>query len=112
MTARPEWSDSEQGDLLALVAEGVMATDTADREWDMYVNALRLAAVDGLIDPNVLRPLTRHFIAPQRVGAFTNRALSRGLVEYTGRWVVSDDATGRNGGKPCRELRLVEGALA
>ena|SRR5690349_853520 len=108
MTTQPTWSpnDDETNDLLTLVAD----TDhpSVDFEWLVYKKALATAAdVFGVIDPNRLRPLLRGQVAPRRIGAFTSKALAEGLVEYTGRFVVSDDTHGRNGGKPAREMRLV-----
>lgn len=108
MTAQPHWSpvDDTTADLLSLVAD----TDhpSVDYEWDQYVAALDVAADPfGRIDPNRLRPLLRGVVAPRRIGAFANRALKLGLVEYTGRFVISDDTEGRNGGKPAREMRLL-----
>lgn len=106
MTATPIWTDSGQGDLLALVALGP-ATGTTEREWDLYVAALHQAADEsGVISPNRLRPLVRDHVAPRRIGAFANRAISQGLVAYTGEWEVSDDHAGRNAGKPARTMRL------
>ena len=108
MTTAPTWTDSDQGDLLELVAQG-SSTGTADREWAAYIEALRTVAVAnaGTIRPNVLRPRLRGLIAPQRCGAFTSRAIARGLVAYTGDWETSDDREGRNGGKPARILRAL-----
>lgn len=36
-----------------------------------------------------------------------HRACAQGLLRATGEWEVSDDAEGRNTGKPCRVYRLV-----
>lgn len=111
MTTQPTWDDSGQGDLLSLVATGPMSGH-ADGEWLSFTSALKAVAYnDGAIDPNELRLLVRQHVAPQRIGAFTNRALAQGLVEYTGEWVVSDDTEGRNSGKPCRVMRWTGGAL-
>lgn len=109
MTA-PVWDDSGQGDLLALVATGNIATTTAEAEWSEYVEALLFLAAlhNGIIRPNDLRPLVRGKVAPRRIGAFTSRALALGYVVYTGDWQVSDDTAGKNGGKPARILRWVE----
>lgn len=107
MSAAPIWDGSGQGDLLELIALGT-PQGTADREWDTFVWSLQAVAEthdDGVIRPNELRPLVRDHVAPRRIGAFTNRALSQGLVEYTGDWQVSDDHAGRNGGKPARVMR-------
>lgn len=109
MTA-PRWEDSEQGDLLALVARGNVATDTANREWDLYVAALHEAAdFLNVVNPNRLRELTRGVIAPQRCGAFAHRAVARGLMKPHD-WVVSDDKEGGNAGRPARSYRLLGGA--
>lgn len=113
MTA-PQWEpvDSETADLLSLVATGPMSGQ-ADEEWDVYVESLQECALrdGGTISPNMLRRYVRDEVAPRRIGAFTNRALSQGLIEATGEWVVSDDTAGRNGGKPCRVYRWTGGAL-
>lgn len=104
--ARWEPVDSPTSDLLALVATDKMHPRPGE-EWDTYVTALHAAAdATGRIDPNRLRPLLRGVVAPRRIGAFTHRAVTSGLVAYTGEWVVSDDLTGRNAGKPCRVMRL------
>lgn len=108
MSAVPQWSavDGDTADLLTLVAD--VEHPSVDFEWLVYCRALATAADRaGVIDPNRLRPLVRDLVAPRRIGAFTSKALAEGLVEYTGRWVVSDDTAGRNGGKPARELRLL-----
>lgn len=107
MTAEPQWTDSGQGDLLALVAMGNVATDTAEQEWDLYVRTLEFCAVadDGLIRPNTLRAVLDGQVAPQRCGAFANRALSRKLIQPTGDWQVSNDHHGKSAGKPARVYR-------
>lgn len=112
MTTQPQWSDSGQGDLLELVAMGSPATGSAEKEWAVFVFALCQSAhgPDDVVDPNELRERVRDHVAPRRVGAFINRALSRDLIEPTGSWVVSSDTKGRNAGRPCREYRLVGGA--
>lgn len=102
MTA-PQWSTHDEGDLLELVADGPMSGH-ADHEWDAFLEVLRTVAVAeaGRLDPNAIRPRLHGLIAPQRIGAYTNRAVSRGLIETTDEWVVSDDSHGRNRGKPAR----------
>lgn len=107
MSAMPNWSavDDATDSLLSLVAD--VDHPSADYEWDQYVAALSVAADPfGTINPNTLRPLLRGVVAPRRVGAFANRALKLGLVEYTGEFVLSDDTEGRNCGKPSRVMRL------
>lgn len=108
MTTQPAWDsvDNYTADLLTLVANDQM-TPTPDREWIVYVNALTiLAETYGVIRPNDLRPLLRNHVAPRRIGAFTLRAKAEGLIVDTGEWQTSDDAEGRNAGKPCRVYRL------
>lgn len=108
----PQWApiDDDTADLLTLVADdGRLCVEA---EWDLYVECLRwsqncVAGGDSRINPNVLRGVIAGRIKPQRVGAFTHRALSAGLVEYTGQYVISTDTRGKNSGKPCRELRWV-----
>lgn len=109
MSAQAMWSpiDDATADLLTLVAD--VDHPSVDLEWTRYVNALTYLAEceGGIIRPNALRPMLRNNVAPRRIGAFTNRALSQGLVEYTGEWEISDDTVGRNSGKPSRVMRLV-----
>lgn len=111
-TAKWEATDPDTATLLDLLAnDGTVSTDY---EWDLYVSTLREVATGArlcgegpVINPNRLRTAIAGRIKPQRVGAFTHRALSQGLVEYTGNYVISTDTHGRNGGKPMRELRWV-----
>jgi hypothetical protein len=112
MTTQPRWEDSGQSDLLELVAMG-SSTGTADHEWDLFESQLRWVAAreSGSIRPNRLRPYLRDMVAPKRIGAFTSRAVARGLIEATGEWEVSDDTRGRNAGRPCRVYRWIGGAL-
>lgn len=110
MSTQPRWEavDSEVADLLTLVAD--VEHPSVDFEWEHFLGSLREVAIctaDGLIRPNALRPKLRGQVAPRRIGAFTNRALSQGLVEYTGEWQISDDTEGRNGGKPARVMRWI-----
>lgn len=113
MSAQPTWSpvDDETQDLLTLVANDQMTPRPSD-EWVFFVNALTVLgeaneASGFTIPPNSLRPLIRNHVAPRRIGAFTNRAKAEGLIADTGEWQTSDDAEGRNAGKPCRIYRLV-----
>lgn len=99
-------TDDATADLLSLVAAGPLAP--ADVEWDVYVAAVKRAADDaGIVRPNALRPLLRDRVKPQRIGAFTHRALASGLLARTGEWQISDDTTGRNSGRPVPVMRLV-----
>lgn len=108
MTTHPTFEsvDNYTSDLLDLVAR----TDhpSPDHEWQAFVEALIQArSFGGIIKPNDLRPMVRGVVAPRRIGAFTHRALSQGLVEYTGHYQVSDDLAGRNAGKPARVMRWI-----
>jgi hypothetical protein len=106
----PQWEpvDNETNDLLSLVATGPVSTGTADREWEAFVAALHsINDYWGVIHPNALRSVVRGHVAPNRIGAFTNRALKAGLIAPTGEWEVSDDKHGKNAGKPARVYRLV-----
>ena len=90
MTTQPQWSSTDD------------STDEAEVEWHEYVTALRhVARIHGKILPNVLREFTAGAIKPQRVGAFTHRAISQGLIRADG-WEVSTDLHGRNSGEPAR----------
>lgn len=110
-TTHPQWSatDDTTADLLTVLADD--GTLGVEAQWDLYVACAEFVAFEshGAIDPNQLRLEIAGRIKPQRVGAFTHRALRAGLIEYTGRYVISTDTKGRNSGKPCRELRWIGG---
>lgn len=100
----PTWSpiDDETTSLLTLVAsEG---HPSADYEWLHFQLAVRqiARANHGHVSQNALRPLIRGQVAPRRIGAFYHRACAQGLLVATGQWEVSDDAIGRNKGRPAR----------
>lgn len=102
----PQWSpvDDATADLLTLVAD----TDhpSVDLEWGIFTEALVTASLfDGIVRPNDLRPLLRGKVAPKRIGAFVNKALSEGLLVATDDWQISDDSEGRNAGRPARVYR-------
>ncbi|MGD9694005.1 MAG: hypothetical protein AB7V20_14345 [Phycisphaerales bacterium] len=100
MTTQPQWSsvDDNTADLLDLIT----MQDESEAEWQEYVTALRhVARIHGKILPNELRVFTRDAIKPQRIGAFTHRAIKQGLIRADG-WEVSTDLRGRNSGKPAR----------
>jgi hypothetical protein len=104
MTTTPAWSptDNSTADILALVAD--VDHPSVDREWDDYRAAVAsVADTDGRVDPNALREAVRGKVAPRRIGALTNRALSLGLLVWRGEWCVSSDREGRNAGRPCRQ---------
>lgn len=108
----PRWApvDDDAADLLSLVA-GDKSGPWADEEWHRFTQALEAASdLDGRIDPNFLRPLLRGSVAPNRIGAFTNRAKAEGLIAWGGEWVTSDDTEGRNSGKPARVYRWLGAA--
>jgi hypothetical protein len=105
----PRWSsvDEDTADLLSLVA-GDKIGPWADEEWSRFTQALEAASdLNGRIDPNFLRPLLRGSVAPNRIGAFTNRAKAEGLIAWDGEWVTSDDREGKNSGKPTRVYRYL-----
>ncbi len=109
MTTTPTWAptDDTTASLLDLIANDQMHPRPAE-EWDRYVQGLRATAdTSGRIDPNWLRENLRGEIAPRRIGAFCNRAKAEGLIRWDGEWVVSDDAEGRNAGRPARCYVLV-----
>ena len=102
--------DEDTADLLSVIADD--GTQQVDREWEIYKQALHSCAAlnklePGVINPNWLRTVIAGRVKPQRCGAFAHRALSQGLVEYTGEYVISDDRKGRNSGKPLRVIRLL-----
>lgn len=102
MTA-PQWSpvDDDTADLLTLVAD----TDhfSIGLEWGIFVTALMVAAgSDGMVRPNDMRPMLAGRVAPRRVGSFYRKACLEGLIAPTDKWQTSDDAHGRNVGKPAR----------
>ena len=98
-------TDDDTASLLDLLADD--GTVSVDAEWDTYVAAIHQAADDaGIVRPNVLRPLLRGRVKPNRIGAMTHRAARSGLLVATGEWEVSDDREGRNSGKPSRIYRL------
>jgi hypothetical protein len=107
-------ADSDTASLLDLIAEQHPAIPSERAEWDAYLDALATVAARhaGLIPPNELRPLVRGVVKPNRIGAFTHRALSQGLVRRTGDWQVSDDTTGRNSGKPAPVMEWLGGESA
>lgn len=111
MSAQPQWEsvDNYTTDLLDLVALGSPSLPTADDEWQRWQFAARTVANenDGIVDPNLLRPLVRGVVAHQRLGAFVSRAVARKLIEPTGQWVISDDTEGRNAGRPARQYRWI-----
>jgi hypothetical protein len=108
----PRWEpvDSPTADLLALVNDETHPS--VDFEWQEWLTAVRHVAStnNGIVDPNRLRELVRGVVAPRRCGAFTHRALAAGLMVRAG-WVVSDDTTGRNAGRPAMQYRWIGGAL-
>lgn len=106
-TPTPVWSPIHRTtqDVLALVAD--LGHPSVDYEWTRFMQGLDQAADhDEIVDPNVLRPLLRGQVAPNRIGAFTSRSVSQRILVATGDWVVSDDLDGRNSGKPAKVYRL------
>lgn len=112
----PTWSavSDDTASLLDLLADD--GTLSVEAQWDLFVDMVEGTAFQGylihgdyIVNPNRLRDRINGRIKPQRVGAFTHRALRAGLVEHTGRWITSTDTKGRNAGKPCREMRWIGG---
>lgn len=106
----PVWAsvDDETNDLLDLIADSEhTATPIAAEEWSLFAKVLREASRStGRIDPNVVRPVIRGQVAPQRIGAFWHRAVREGLIARDA-WNVSDDARSGNAGKPQRTYRWI-----
>jgi hypothetical protein len=105
----PQWApvDEDAADLLALVRDE--GHPSADFEWSEFVTALRHCAArdGGKVYPNRLRPLVRGRVAPRRIGAFTHRAVTSGLLAWAAsEWQISDDTEGRNAGRPAKVYRL------
>jgi len=111
MTTQPTWSavDNDTASLLDLLAGTHPATPSEADEWQFFLDRLEHLAlpVIGDVDPNRLREELRGHVKPNRVGAFTRRALCAGLVKYSGAYVVSTDTTSRNSSKPIRVLRWI-----
>jgi len=112
MSAAPQWSpiDDETHSILALVNDE--SHPSVDFEWQEWLNAARHVAGTnaGIVDPNALRELVRGVVAPKRCGAFVHRALTSGLMVRED-WVIPNDTTGRNAGRPAMSYRWIGGAL-
>lgn len=96
--------DEPTADLLSLVAD----TDhpSVGFEWDHFRACLITASLfDGVVRPNDMRPMLAGKVAPRRVGSFYRKACLEGLIVATDEWQTSDDAHGRNVGKPARIYR-------
>lgn len=94
--------DDPTADLLSLVAD--QGHVSADHEWALFRSALETVAAitGGTVTPNLMRPRITGQVAPRRIGAFYSRACREGLIRFDGEWEVSDDAAGRNVGKPSK----------
>lgn len=114
MSSQPQWEpvDKATGDVLKMVELGPMAPATADNEWDYFTATLRFLARgnDGLILPNLLRPLVKEHVDAHRIGAFTRRAALENLIVADG-YEISDDLASRNRGRPMRRWRWIGGEL-
>lgn len=85
---------------------------TANRDWERFEQACRIAAdEEGVVDPNDVREeLSNAYgltIPPQYYSAFWRRARGKrdGFMEIHG-WTVNGDTEGGNGGKPLRLYKL------
>jgi hypothetical protein len=96
--------DTYTGSLLDLIADDhVHADDRAEIERVILAVALEY---DGHIDPNIVRRRLPAWVQPQLVGpTYPALCLAR-AIEPAG-WTTSDDARGRNSGKPARTYQLV-----
>ena len=116
MTTTPTWMPVDNGvaDLLSLLAADWRPFAEADR--NTVAGAIRDDARfhGGEVSQNRVRAaLSALPVAsqpkPQRVGPVYRALCLRGDLEVTG-WETSDDLRGRNGGKPARTYRWIDGA--
>jgi len=95
--------DTYTGSLLDLIADDhIHGNDRAEIERVILAVALEY---DGHIDPNIVRRRLPAWVQPQLVGP-TYRALCLAREIEPAGWTTSDDARGRNSGKPARCYRL------
>jgi hypothetical protein len=96
--------DAYTADLLDLLAIDPLH----DRSRAEVERAIWSVAVDydGRIDPNEVRRRLPAWVRPQQVGPTYRAMVLRGDIEPSG-WTTSDDAKGRNSGKPARTYRVV-----
>jgi hypothetical protein len=96
--------DAATGSLLDLIADDDLhANDRTEIERVILAVACEY---DGHIDPNIVRRRLPSWVQPQVVGP-TYRALCLAREIEPAGWTTSDDARGRNSGKPARTYRLV-----
>jgi hypothetical protein len=96
--------DTATGSLLDLIAD---SDDHAHHRTEIERIILAVALEhDGHIDPNTVRRRLPVWVQPQLVGP-TYRALALAREIEPAGWTTSDDAKGRNSGKPLRTYRLV-----
>lgn len=90
------------------ICELVFGDVTHVRERDAVVAAIRADADahDGHVDPNRVRLLIPSWVGPRVVSATYSALRSRGVLARA-EWTKSDDARGRNVGKPQRTYRWV-----
>lgn len=90
---------STQADLLDLIAEDPIHV----RDRDAITEAIA-ASVDhnGRTSANHWRGLIPTWVHHKLVGATVHALIADGTLVPTGEWVMSDDAKGRNTGKPMR----------
>jgi hypothetical protein len=108
VTTTPHWhaTDEQTASLLDLLADDGSVSPSKEQEWSVFLLALVTAKTrdGGVIRANRMRPMVRDKVAPQRIGPFYRRACLEGLIVADG-WEVSDDAEGKNSGKPARTYR-------
>ncbi len=96
--------DDYTADLLSLVADE--RHPSTDYEWQLFKECLVTASrFDGMVRPNDMRPMLAGRVAPRRIGSFYRKACLEGLIRATDEWQTSNDAHGRNVGKPARIYR-------
>lgn len=80
-----------------------------ERDREAIITAIR-ASVDanGCTSANHWRSLIPTWVYHRVVGATVNALTKAGHLTFTGEWVLSDDAHGRNVGKPMRIYRWVD----
>ena len=76
------------------------------RDREAVIDAIRAAVrPDGTVCGNDWRGLIPRWVYPRVVGATVNALGRHGVLQATGEWVISDDTSGRNTGKPVRVYR-------
>lgn len=89
--------------ITAAILDLISGDPIHERDREAIVDAIRASVrPDGTTDANAWRPLVPKWCFPNVVGATVNALVRQGYLVPTGEWQISDDARGRNQGKPCR----------